>query len=77
MENKTTLTKLSALEAFVEYCIYLMVQLVNKNGLRSAHSDVLGPKCLKTLAGGNEYFFLMTFAPKIFLCSAFFNFCCS
>lgn len=50
--NKTTFTRIWPLEAFSTYCVYLMVQFVNKQGVRSAHSQVLGPRCADTPSGG-------------------------
>ncbi|XP_068706707.1 uncharacterized protein [Montipora foliosa] len=51
VRNQTLIT-LSGLEVFTRFCFYLMIQLVDgKKNTRTAHSDLLGPKCLKSPAG--------------------------
>ncbi|XP_068706694.1 uncharacterized protein [Montipora foliosa] len=49
--NQTSIS-LSGLEVFTTYCFFLMIQIVDgERNTRSAHSDVLGPKCLRSPAG--------------------------
>lgn len=51
--NRTAFTRLfGPLEAFTTYCVYLMAQFLNREGVRSAHSQVLGPQCVNTPPGG-------------------------
>ncbi|KAL9978321.1 hypothetical protein ACROYT_G015821 [Oculina patagonica] len=51
ISNKTEFTLLTQLEAFVEYYIYLMVRFVSEEGVRTAASEVQGPRIVKTPAG--------------------------
>ena len=39
------------LKAFMEYYVYLTVRFINEEGMKSAPSEVLGPRIVKTPAG--------------------------
>ena len=67
--NKTTFARLfGPLEAFTTYCVYLMVQFINNQGVRSAHSQVLGPQCVNTTPGGMLYMTFICCAISTVVC---------
>ena len=52
MVEDSTIATLKDLETFTEYCVLLIIQFENEDGTKTVPSDRLGPKCLRTPAGG-------------------------